>query len=267
MILSAAVAVAGELPSEVRCEGVYPFHPQGVATDGTSVYWSFTTVLVKTDWRGKALATYETKGGHMGDLCCHGGSVYVGINNFSSRGIRVGDEVWRFDGASLTLEKKFPTPQTVFCNNGLEWYGGCFFVIGSAPKLSPVNLVHVYTPDFRFLGSRMIASGWTNLGVQTVCRAGDRMLFGYYGSSDGADPHPSGTFVVNAADLLFGRESNESAPVVACLKRIPSGTDCGMLVHDGRVWECHGISLVKIERGRPQRWTARLVPSKALDLL
>ena len=42
----------------VTCEGAYSNHLQGVCTDGKgTIYWSFTTKLVKTDAGGKVIGT------------------------------------------------------------------------------------------------------------------------------------------------------------------------------------------------------------------
>ena len=46
---------AGAKMKPIVCEGEYPYHLQGVATDGTNVYWTFSTVLAKTDWSGKLI--------------------------------------------------------------------------------------------------------------------------------------------------------------------------------------------------------------------
>ena len=40
---------------KVLCEGTYQHHLQGVCTDETSVFWSFTTTLVKTGMEGTLL--------------------------------------------------------------------------------------------------------------------------------------------------------------------------------------------------------------------
>ena len=44
--------------------------------------------------------------GHMGDLCCRNGRVFVGMNLEYRNGCRRGDEVWEYDGAALKLLKK-----------------------------------------------------------------------------------------------------------------------------------------------------------------
>ena len=264
--LSLSSSVHAEDQKEIRCEGVYPWHLQGVATDGTNVFWTFTTVLVKTDLTGKFLAKDEIprSGGHMGDLCCKDGKVFVGMNMGVAKGCRVGDEVWEYDASTLTLLKKYPTPETIFCNNGLEWYDGCFWIITSAPKHSLYNLVFKYTPDFKYQTTRFINSGWTNLGVQTICLAGDKMLFGCYGSDNDPEmPHKSCTLVVDAKNLPTGRQHPEFPSIVPCEKRVVCNTAEGMLVLNGRLWEAHGIRLHK-NGEKAQKWSARLIPSSAL---
>ncbi len=250
---------------EVRCEGEYPWHLQGVATDGTNIFWTFTTVLVKTDLGGKVLCKDEIprKCGHMGDLCCKGGKVFVGMNLGVEKGCRVGDEVWEYDGATLKLLKKHPTPEAVWCNNGIEFFDGCFWVITSAPRYCRYNMVFRYTPDFRFIRCQMIDSGWTNLGVQTICLYGDKMLFGCYGESkDPVQPHPSCTLVVDGKALanMNVRRSSEHPAIVPCEKRVEKNTAEGMLVLDGRLMVAHGIRLSPPAERQHQRWSARLVP-------
>lgn len=265
LALSACAAFAEGPRGEIRCEGVYPWHLQGVATDGTNVFWTFTTVLVKTDLSGKVLAKDEVPHGmHMGDLCCRKGKVYVGMNMGMSDGCRVGDEIWEYDVATLKLLAKHPTPEAVFCNNGLEWYGGSYWVTTSAPRYSRYNLLFRYSEDFRFMGCRFIDSGWTNLGVQTICLYGDRMLLGCYGCNDDPkEPHPNSTLVFDPALLpKSNRHAKDYVPIVPCEKRVECNTSEGMLVLDGRLWEAHGIRLHPKGETKHQKWSARLVPSK-----
>jgi hypothetical protein len=243
----------------IRCEGEYPYHPQGVATDGTNLYWSFTTVLVKTDRTGRVLAVRHELGEHLGDLCCKDGLVYGGINRGRRAGARKGDEVWAFDPQTLATRHRFPTPEAVFCNNGLEWAADRFWVISSAPRQSRYNFLFEYTADFRFRTCRLIESGWTNLGVQTICRFGDQLLFGCYGARDDAvSPHPDTTFAV---DLRALSSPDAAGRVVPCAQRAALSTACGMLALDGRLWALRSIRLSPPEERARQRWTASLSPA------
>jgi hypothetical protein len=54
-------------------------HLQGVATDGTNLYWSSTKRLVKTDATGKVLVARDVES-HHGDLCVAKGVLYVAVN-------------------------------------------------------------------------------------------------------------------------------------------------------------------------------------------
>jgi hypothetical protein len=60
----------GQLPSHIH-GGAWPTsHVQGVAIDTRRghVYWSFTQMLVKTDFEGNVIGTVEGLTGHLGDL-------------------------------------------------------------------------------------------------------------------------------------------------------------------------------------------------------
>lgn len=256
---------AGGERGKIKCEGEYPWHLQGVATDGTNIFWTFTTVLVKTDLDGRVLGKVEIgRGdGHMGDLCCRNGRVFVGMNLEYRNGCRRGDEVWEYDGAALKLIKKHPTPEAVWCNNGVEFFDGNFWVITSAPRHCRYNMVFRYTADFKFIQCQMIDSGWTNLGVQTVCRHGDKMLFGCYGApNDGWQPHKPCTLVVDGGALAYRntRVHGEFPPIVPCERRVEKNTAEGMLVLDGRVMAARSIRLSPESERKNQRWSALLLP-------
>jgi hypothetical protein len=124
-----------EKPGRITLEGNdFRAHVQGVCTDGTNIYWSMTYDLVKTDMSGRELARYSDKF-HMGDLCWHNGRIYVGVNRTAERGTRRGDEVWVFEPGKLERVKTYPTPQTIWCNNGIEWCGNSWWIIGNLSHL------------------------------------------------------------------------------------------------------------------------------------
>lgn len=262
LLMTAAVALAaGQNP--IVCDGVYPSHLQGVATDGTNIFWSFTTVLAKSDLAGRCLAKVEraTARGHMGDLCCHGGKVFVGVNNGELRRTRPGDEVWVYDAETLVLEKRIPTPQTIFCNNGIEWYGGYFFVVGSAPADHEFNYVWQYTEDFRFKRCMPIRSGKTVLGVQTIChlKSLGKMAFGHYGSEPIAKGKPADhVFFVKPEDLVqppvSGIPDSEKPPVIQICGSDSWHVACGILELNGVVYKA------LTSQDKEKKWTGRLLP-------
>ena len=67
---------------EVSCEGVYRHHLQGIAANEDSIFWSFTTTLVKTDLNGSVQSKVEVAN-HHGDLCLHKGKLFVAVNLLS----------------------------------------------------------------------------------------------------------------------------------------------------------------------------------------
>lgn len=270
LVLSLLLFVAFAAKGDIVCSEAYPYHLQGVATDGTNIYWSFTTVLAKTDLKGNVIAKYETgagcAAGHMGDLCFHDGEVVVGVNRWETNGARQGDEVWVFDAASLGLRRRFPTPQTVFCNNGVEWFDGSYFVIGSTPYHHEYNYVWQFTEDFRLKRVMPIRSGWTQVGVQTICHLKTLgvMAFGCYGNSEDKEmPHESGTFFVRAGDLTAASGApkwippSEAAPVLEVSGRERWDTACGMLELGGVIFRAATWSKGE---GKEKRWFAALKP-------
>ena len=60
----------------IRIDGITTGHVQGIATDGTYMYYSFTTCLIKTDMEGNILAGAKGLAGHLGCIAFHDGKVY-----------------------------------------------------------------------------------------------------------------------------------------------------------------------------------------------
>ena len=237
------LAVHAAMPDKTTLEHMdFKGHVQGVCTDGTNIYWSMTFDLVKTDRAGKELARHTDRF-HMGDLCWHDGRIYVGVNRMAENGARRGDEVWVFDSGTLERVKVHLTPETLWCNNGIEWYGGRFWIVGGAPVHSRYNYVFEYTEDFRFVQCRPIDSGWTLVGVQTICLYGDKMLFGCYGSSKDPElPHPCCTFAVDVEDLTRKSRNFEFPYIVPISAKADMMSAEGMFVVDGHIWTARGIN-------------------------
>jgi hypothetical protein len=169
---------------EVACPGAYPGHLQGIARDDDgNLYWSFTTFLIKTDASGveRAKVTVPT---HYGDLTWHAGKVYVAVNYgaFNKESGKAKSWVCVHDAGSLALLASNAVPEVVHGAGGMEWHDGRFFIVGGLPETHSANYVYEYSESFVFQRRHVIASGWTHLGIQTVCRAGDgTWFFGCYG--------------------------------------------------------------------------------------
>jgi len=174
-----AGAPPADLPAEIICEGQYPQHLQGIAGNGVdTLYWSFTTVLVKTDLTGKVLARAEVPT-HHGDLCLAGDRLYVAWSDrFNAPG--ADSKVYVYDADDLSLLAAVPVPEVTFGAGGLDQREGHFFIIGGLPEGYQANYVYEYDGEFRYLRSHTLASGYTKLGIQTACFHDNHWWFGCY---------------------------------------------------------------------------------------
>ncbi len=168
----------------VRCEGSYAGHLQGVCTDQReSIYWSFTTVLVKTDADGRVQRKIDVAS-HHGDLCYHDGKVYVAVNlgKFNLPAGEADSWVYVYDAESLEELARHRVPEVVHGAGGIAYHDGRFLVVGGLPGGVDENYAYAYDPAMRFQARHVIASGYTFLGIQTAAWADDHLWFGCYGS-------------------------------------------------------------------------------------
>jgi len=184
-VIVLAEARAGSAAGAIECPGDYAKHLQGLAVDDRgNIYWSFTTVLVKTDAQGKQRGRVDVPT-HYGDLTWHGGKVYVAVNlgKFNEAPGAAQSWVYVHDAENLALLAKHAVPDVVHGAGGIECYGGRFFIVGGLPPAHTANTVYEYTDAFTFVRRHVIASGQTEKGIQTVCRGRDgTWWFGCYGT-------------------------------------------------------------------------------------
>ena len=178
-------AVAGIAQAEdwISCEGDYEFHLQGVARDDSGdLYWSFTTELVKTDASGSVITKVDVPN-HHGDLCFEDGKIYVAVNlgEFNQPPGKADSWVYVYAADSLELLSKHPVPEVVHGAGGIDIRDGNFYVVGGLPLNLVENYVYQYTDAFEFVRRRVIASGWTLMGIQTAAWHDDAWWFGCYG--------------------------------------------------------------------------------------
>lgn len=166
----------------VRCEGTYPHHLQGVCTDEKAIFWSFTTTLIKTDMEGTLLKKVPVAN-HHGDLCFHDGKLYVAVNlgKFNDPEGNADSWVYVYDAETLTELARHETQEVFHGAGGIGYRAGHFFVVGGLPDGVDENYVYEYDSDFKFLKKHVIESGHTHLGIQTATFAHDRWWFGCYG--------------------------------------------------------------------------------------
>lgn len=167
----------------VTCEGTYSHHLQGVCTDDKdSIFWSFTTKLVKTDRTGKIMKQVDVAN-HHGDLCFHKGKVYVALNLGKFNDLKGNADSWVYvyDASNLSCVAKHKTPEVFHGAGGIAVHDGKFLVVGGLPDDVKENLVYQYDTDFKFVKKHTLASGHTHLGIQTAAFADGHWWFGCYG--------------------------------------------------------------------------------------
>jgi len=175
---------AGRRFHAVACEGVYPKHLQGIATnDRDALYWSFTDVLVKTDRDGKVLIKVPVAN-HHGDLCVYNGKLYVAVNlgAFNKPAGQADSWVYVYDAESLQELARHKTPELVHGAGGIAFHAGRFLVVGGLPEGTNENYLYEYDEAFTFQKRHVLASGYTLMGIQTAAFANGHWWFGCYGN-------------------------------------------------------------------------------------
>ncbi len=185
-MIAATVAIAlpfaylAQVPGEIICAGRYPSHLQGIAGNGVdTLYWSFTDTLVKTDAHGQVLAKVEVPY-HHGDLCLVGDRLYVAWARKFNQPAGDDAHVYVYDAGDLSLVETIPLPEVPFGAGGIAYHDGRFLIVGGLPKGFEENYVFEYTDDFRYVGTHVIPSGYTALGIQTACWHDGFWWFGCY---------------------------------------------------------------------------------------
>lgn len=193
-------AFADGIPDgKVTCEGTYPRHLQGICIDDSSIYWCFTTVLVKTDFQGKLIHQIPVAN-HHGDLCYHAGKVYVAVNlgKFNHPEGKADSWIYVYDAATLQELERHEVQEVFHGAGGIGVKDEHFFVVGGLPVGIEENYVYEYDSNFRFIKRHVLPSGYTRLGIQTATFAHDRWWFGCYGN-------PKILLIADADMNLLGR--------------------------------------------------------------
>lgn len=168
--------------TSVTCEGEYPHHLQGICSDKSAIYWSFTTTLVKTDLDGRLLKKVPVAN-HHGDLCFHEGKLHVAVNlgKFNDPKGNADSWVFVYDAAALKEIARHEVQEVFHGAGGIGIRDGRFYVVGGLPDGVQENFVYEYDAGFQFLKKHVLKSGHTHLGIQSATFAHDRWWFGCYG--------------------------------------------------------------------------------------
>lgn len=168
---------------EIRCAGEYPGHVQGIATDGKSLYWSFTNTLVRTDLGGKVLARCDLPM-HGGDPCFARGRLYVpaGIRfNQEPRKARKPESFVLVFTPELKRVNTIPLADFKYGAGGMAYRNGHFFIVGGRPDGKPGNTIYEYDENFKLLRRHEVNFN-SAAGIQTINFTPDgRCLIGCYG--------------------------------------------------------------------------------------
>ena len=183
----------------VACEGSYPHHLQGICVGDQAIFWSFTTMLVKTGIDGKLLKKIPVAN-HHGDPCFQDGKLYVAVNlgKFNDPQGNADSWVYVYNAGDLSFEARHPVQEVFHGAGGIGFQDGRFFVVGGLPMGIEENYVYEYDPGFRFIKKHVVKSGHTLLGIQTATFALGRWWFGCYGT-------PQVLLVTDAEFRLLGR--------------------------------------------------------------
>ena len=229
-VLSTAPLSAAPTPAAVTCEGRYEKHLQGVCTDAGSIYWSFTTQLVKTDRNGKLQKAIPVAN-HHGDLCHVDGKLYVAVNlgAFNDAKGNANSWVYVYDAATLKELARHEVQQVFHGAGGIAHRDGRFYVVGGLPDGVEENYVYEYDPQFQFVKKHVIASGHTDKGIQTATFAHGRWWFGCYGD-------PKILLVTDADFKMLGRYKFDAS---LGIEAVPKGR---LLVAAGRFEKGRGYS-------------------------
>ncbi len=183
-IILLAVAEAREPFAATKCDGDYKYHLQGVCTNRSdSIYWSFTTDLVKSDQAGKIQKSIGVES-HHGDLCFYDGKIYVAVNlgRFNDPKGNADSRVYVYDADTLEFLSKHEVQGVFHGAGGMAVKDGHFFVVGGLPDGVQENYVYEYDSNFKLVKKHIVESGWTRLGIQTVEWHDGSWWFGCYGS-------------------------------------------------------------------------------------
>jgi hypothetical protein len=171
------------IPDKIVCEGEYKGHLQGVSSDKKgNIFWSFTDVIVKTDFTGKISSRIELPS-HQGDLTWLDGKVYVAVNHgkFNEEPGLADSWIYVLNDKDLKLIEKVKAPELVHGCGGMAWGDGKFIVVGGLPKTGHTqNYLYEYNRDLKFVAGHILESGYTKKGIQSAEFMDGKWWFGTY---------------------------------------------------------------------------------------
>lgn len=195
-------------------------HLQGVATDGTNIFWASGNELVKTDATGRPQAERKV-GYHHGSPCVVDGVVYVAVNEGKFNQLDAAKNFVRaYRASDLAPVGSWPIPEPRGGAGGVTAANGRFYVVGGLHPSETANRVAEYDADFNLVKVHELA-GYTRLGFQTACFAKGRFWFGAYADwAPGGQPDATHVWTAD-----FGK-----------CRRVETHTAEGVLEFGGRMY-------------------------------
>ena len=154
-----------------QCQKTYPQHLQGFDCDANFIYWSFSDMLVKTDWQGKEVKAVKVPY-HHGDLCLKDGKIFVAVNfgKFNNPAGNARNFIYVYNASDLQKVAEYPVNEVMHGAGAIAVAENGFMVTGGLPAdpaKYPANLLYEYDKDFKFIGCIEVAP-WTLSGVQVI---------------------------------------------------------------------------------------------------
>ena len=153
------------------CEKSYPQHLQGFDCDDDYIYWSFSDMMVKTDWQGKEIMAVKVPY-HHGDICVSNGKIYAAVNfgRFNNPNGKAKNFIYVYDCKDLKKIAEYPVNEVFHGAGAVTPSENGFIVAGGLPPQPakyPANLLYEYDKDFKFIRKIEVAP-WTLSGVQVI---------------------------------------------------------------------------------------------------
>lgn len=156
-------------------------HLQGIDIADGKIFWSYTTMIIRTDADGKIEKIIEAPS-HHGDCCVHDGKLYVAVNEGTFNTMhKAKNSIWVYD-TDLNWIKVIELPSNVQKGGlgGITYFNGSFYTCGGVDKTLPAFEVTKWSKDFKLERVFNVPVGDSNLGVQTICGAYGRIWLGVY---------------------------------------------------------------------------------------
>ena len=162
------------------CSGEsFPYHLQGVTTDGSYYYWSFTNKLVKTDLAGNEIVRTDVPV-HIGDPAYSDGKLYLPWADGFDPGAN--SIIYIYDATDLSLIEQHDISSQVYYGAGaIAVYNGHYYVAESTNITVDDSKIYEFDESWDFIQGYTINAS-TYLGLQSIARVNNNWWIGTYDS-------------------------------------------------------------------------------------